>query len=105
MSTIKKDDLDKVKKVTSELSNEISRKIIFSIISKAKSCIEISNDIEISQSIVYQKLTILKNLSLVKTSDEKITEKGRHVEFFQSNISKATIIIDNEQPELILVEN
>ncbi|KFM21359.1 transcriptional regulator protein [Marine Group I thaumarchaeote SCGC AAA799-B03] len=90
MISIKKDNFDKTKKVTSEISNDISRKIIFSIILKAKSGIEIANDTELSQSTVYQKLIILKDLSLVKIDHEEITEKGRHVEFFKSNISKGT---------------
>jgi len=105
MGAVKEKDLDETQKTTSELSNEISRKIIFSIISKPKSGVEISNDTKISQSTVYQKISILKDLSLVQISHKETTERGRTIEFFKSNISKATIIIDKEQPELILVKN
>jgi len=98
-------DLDKVKKITLVLSNEFSRKIIFSIISKAKSGIEISNDTKLSQSTVYQKLIILKDLSLVQVDYKEVTWKGRIIEFYKSTITKATIIITKEQPKIILVHN
>jgi len=105
MAIVDSSSLDNLNKTTSELSKEISRKIIFSIISKAKSGVEISNDTKISQSTVYQKISILKDLSLVQINHKEITEKGRKIEFFKSNISKATIIIDKEQPKLVLVKN
>jgi len=105
METVKKKDLGEIQKTISELSNEISRKIIFSIISKPKSGVEISNDTKISQSTVYQKILILKDLSLVQISHKETTKRGRTIEFFKSNILKATVIIDKEQPEMILVKN
>ena len=104
MASVKVDNERKTNRIAAELSNEISRKIIFSIISQSKSGIEITQDTKLSQSTVYQKLTILKELSLVKTQ-KKITEIGRPTEFFKSSISKATIIIENEHPQLIMKRN
>jgi predicted transcriptional regulator len=105
MTINKGEEISNASKTASELSNEISRKIIFSIISKAKSGVEISNDTKISQSTVYQKISILKDLSLVQVDHKEITTKGRGVEFLKSNISKATIIINGEQPKIILNNN
>jgi predicted transcriptional regulator len=105
MTIVKGGNIDETNRTTSELSNEISRKIIFSIVSKAKSGIEISNDTKISQSTVYQKISILKDLSLVQVNHREITTKGRNIEFFKSNFSKATIIINGERPKIILNNN
>lgn len=105
MTSLKVDYTHKTNKITVELSNEISRKIIFSIISQSKSGTEIAQDTKISQSTVYQKLTILKELCLIVKTHEKITSTRRPTEFFKSNISKATVIIENEHPQLILNKN
>ena len=95
----------KNKRIVSELSNELSRKIMFSVISKPKSALEISEDTGLSQSTVYQKLVVLRELTLVSVDHTENTDKGRIREFFQSNIKKATIIISNEHPKIFLIHN
>lgn len=96
---------DITQRIIEALTDVQSRTILFSIIKKGKTAIELSDKYKIPLSSVYKKLTDLEGLSLIRVEQLLISDSGRKFKVFKSRISKADIIIKTSEPMLTLVPN
>lgn len=101
-SLIEKYDISQ--KIFSELVNLESRYILFSIIKKPKTILEISKETKIPLSSAYKRILILKECSLVSEKTDFI-ESGHISTFYQSLINDVKISITKFEPSISLTKN
>ena len=83
---------DVTQKVIEMLADAESRTILFSIVKKGKTALELSEKHKIPLSSVYKKISDLEMLTLIKVDSWRISEKGRKFKIYKSRIKHAEII-------------
>ncbi len=91
-------------KIFNELADYQSRSILFSIIKKPKTPHEISRDLKIPRSTVYNKIEKLFQLSLVSVKRD-FSDNGRIFRYYQSKIDDVKISISKFEPSISLKKN
>ena len=91
---------DVTQKVIEMLADAESRTILFSIVKKGKTALELSEKHKIPLSSVYKKISDLEELTLIKVDSWRISEKGRKFKIYKSRIKHAEIY--NKKPDAIL---
>ncbi len=104
MGALATEKFDITHKIFQELSDLESRHILFSIINKSKSIMEISKELNIPRSSVYKKIRSLEENALI--SSELIFAKNKHkTRLYQSRITDAKIMISKFEPIIIFQKN
>ena len=96
---------DVTQKVIEMLADAESRAILFSIINKGKTAGELSKKHRIPLSSVYEKISDLEELTLIKVDSWELSDKGRRFKVYKSRIKNAEINIKKPEPVLILTPN
>ena len=99
------DEYDINQRVIEALTTTCSHAVLFSIVNVEKDAVEIANKLQISLSTTYKALTNLEKLSLVEIQRFKITDGGKKIKMYRSNIKKADISINENNSEVILYPN
>ena len=96
---------DVTQKVIEMLADAESRAILFSIIRKGKTASQLSEKHKIPLSSVYNKISDLEKLTLIKVDSWEISNKGRRYKIYKSRIKNAEINIKKPDPVLVLTPN
>ena len=96
---------DVTQKVIEMLADAESRTILFSIVKKGKTALELSEKHKIPLSSVYKKISDLEELTLIKVDSWRISEKGRKFKIYKSRIKHAEINIKKPDAVLTLTPN
>ena len=96
---------DVTQKVIEMLADAESRTILFSIVKKGKTALELSEKHKIPLSSVYKKISDLEELTLIKVDSWRISDKGRKFKIYKSRISNAEISIKKPEATLVLTPN
>ncbi len=96
---------DTTQRVLESLADAESRAILFSIVKKGKSAIDLAYHLKIPQSSVYKKLADLEELTLVRVEKISVSDKGKKFKTYRSRISKADIVIKKPEAMLRLAPN
>jgi predicted transcriptional regulator len=102
-SQLKKYDVNQ--KVLEALADAQSRTILFSLIKKGKTAMELSEKYRIPLSSVYKKISDLENIALIRVEKWVLSESGKKFKVYRSRISKAGIIIKKPEPVITLTPN
>lgn len=103
LSQLKKYDVNQ--KVIEALADIQSRSILFSIIKKGKTAMELSEEHRIPLSSVYKKISDLEEIALVKIDKWILSDNGKKFKVYKSRISKADVSIKKPEPVIILTPN
>lgn len=103
LSQLKKYDVNQ--KILEALADSQSRTILFSIIKKGKTAMELSEKYRIPLSSVYKKISDLENIALIKVEKWVLSDSGKKFKVYKSRISKAGITIRKPEPVIILTPN
>lgn len=87
------------------LANSQSRAILFSIVKKGKTAIELSERYRIPLSSVYKKISDLENLALIRVDKWILLDSGKKFKVYKSRVSKAEISIRRPEPVILLTPN
>ena len=96
---------DVTQKVIEMLADAESRTILFSIVKRGKTALELSEKHKIPLSSVYKKISDLEELTLIKVDSWRISEKGRKFKIYKSRIKNAEINIKKPEVSIILTPN
>jgi hypothetical protein len=102
-SQLKKYDINQ--KVLESLADAQSRTILFSIIKKGRTAMELSEKYRIPLSSVYKKISDLENIALIKVEKWILSDGGKKFKVYKSRISKADISIRKPEPVIVLTPN
>ena len=102
-SQLKKYDINQ--KVIEALADAQSRTILFSLIKKGMTAMELSEKYRIPLSSVYKKISDLENIALIRVEKWVLSESGKKFKVYKSRISKAEIIIRKPEPAIALTPN
>jgi predicted transcriptional regulator len=102
-SQLKKYDINQ--KIFEALADAQSRAILFSIIKKGKTAMELSEKYRIPLSSVYKKISDLENIALIRVEKWVLSESGKKFKVYRSRISKAEITIRKPEPAITLTPN
>ena len=102
-SQLKKYDVNQ--KILEALADAQSRTILFSLIKKGKTAIELSEKYRIPLSSVYKKISDLENIALIRVEKWVLSESGKKFKVYRSRINKADIIIRRPEPTITLTPN
>lgn len=97
-------EFDVTQKIMESLCNVSTRAILFSVRNKAKDANQISQELSLSQSMVYTTLANLEDLALV-AAERFVLENGRKQKMFRSRISRAEMQLTDTEPILRLYPN
>ena len=78
---------DVTQKVIEMLADAESRTILFSIVKKGKTALELSEKHKIPLSSVYKKISDLEELTLIKVDSWRISEKGRKFKITKAGLN------------------
>ena len=78
---------DVTQKVIEMLADAESRTILFSIVQKGKTALELSEKHKIPLSSVYKKISDLEELTLIKVDSWRISEKGRKFKITKAGLN------------------
>jgi predicted transcriptional regulator len=87
------------------LADSQSRSILFSIIKKGKTAMELSERYRIPLSSVYKKISDLENIALIKVEKWVLSDSGKKFKVYKSRISKAEVNIRKPEPVITLTPN
>jgi predicted transcriptional regulator len=102
-SQLKKYDVNQ--KILEALSDAQSRTILFSIVKKGKTAMELSEKYRIPLSSVYKKISDLENIALIRVEKWALSESGKKFKVYRSRINKADVIIRKPEPVITLSSN
>ncbi|MGI0072533.1 MAG: winged helix-turn-helix domain-containing protein [Nitrosotalea sp.] len=102
-SQLKKYDVNQ--KILEALADAQSRTILFSLIKKGKTAMELSEKYRIPLSSVYKKISDLENIALIRVEKWVLSESGKKFKVYRSRINKADIIIRKPEPVITLTSN
>lgn len=102
-SQLKKYDINQ--KILESLADAQSRTILFSLIKKGKTAMELSEKYRIPLSSVYKKISDLEDIALIKVEKWVLSESGKKFKVYRSRISKADITIRKPEPVISLTSN
>ena len=102
-SQLKKYDINQ--KVLEALADAQSRTILFSLVKKGKTAMELSEKYRIPLSSVYKKISDLENIALIRVEKWVLSESGKKFKVYKSRISKAEVIIRKPEPAITLTPN
>jgi predicted transcriptional regulator len=102
-SQLKKYDVNQ--KILEALTDAQSRTILFSLIKKGKTAMELSEKYRIPLSSVYKKISDLENIALIRVEKWALSENGKKFKVYRSRINKADIIIRKPEPAITLTPN
>lgn len=103
LSQLKRYDVNQ--KVLEALADSQSRAILFSVIRKGKTAMELSEKYRIPLSSVYKKISDLENIALIKVEKWVLSDSGKKFKVYKSRISRADINIRKPDPVIILTPN
>ena len=99
------DEYDINQRIIEALTTTCSHAVLFSIVNVEKDAVQIANELQISLSAVYKTLSNLERLSLAGIQRFKITNEGKKIKMYRSKIKKASVSIDENNSEVILVNH
>jgi predicted transcriptional regulator len=102
-SQLKKYDINQ--KIIEALADAQSRTILFSLIKKGKTAMELSEKYRIPLSSVYKKISDLEDIALIRVEKWVLSESGKKFKVYRSRISKADITIRKPEPVITLTSN
>jgi predicted transcriptional regulator len=102
-SQLKKYDINQ--KIIEALADAQSRTILFSLIKKGKTAMELSEKYRIPLSSVYKKISDLEDIALIRVEKWILSESGKKFKVYRSRISKADITIRKPEPAITLTPN
>ena len=102
-SQLKKYDINQ--KIIEALADAQSRTILFSLIKKGKTAMELSEKYRIPLSSVYKKISDLEDIALIRVEKWVLSESGKKFKVYRSRISKADITIRKPEPAITLTSN
>ena len=102
-SQLKKYDINQ--KILESLADAQSRTILFSLIKKGKTAMELSEKYRIPLSSVYKKISDLEDIALIRVEKWVLSESGKKFKVYRSRISKADITIRKPEPAITLTPN
>ncbi|MGI0069399.1 MAG: ArsR/SmtB family transcription factor [Nitrosopumilaceae archaeon] len=102
-SQLKKYDVNQ--KILEALADAQSRTILFSLIKKGKTAMELSEKYRIPLSSVYKKISDLEDIALIRVEKWVLSESGKKFKVYRSRINKADIIIRKPEPVITLTSN
>jgi len=102
-SQLKKYDINQ--KIIEALADAQSRTILFSLIKKGKTAMELSEKYRIPLSSVYKKISDLEDIALIRVEKWVLSESGKKFKVYRSRISKADITIRKPEPAITLTPN
>jgi len=102
-SQLKKYDINQ--KILEALADAQSRTILFSLIKKGKTAMELSEKYRIPLSSVYKKISDLEDIALIRVEKWVLSESGKKFKVYRSRISKADITIRKPEPAITLTPN
>ena len=102
-SQLKKYDINQ--KIIEALADAQSRTILFSIVKKGKTAMELSEKHRIPLSSVYKKISDLENIALIRVEKWILSESGKKFKVYRSRISRADITIRKPEPVITLTSN
>lgn len=102
-SQLKKYDINQ--KIIEALADAQSRTILFSLIKKGKTAMELSEKYRIPLSSVYKKISDLEDIALIRVEKWVLSESGKKFKVYKSRISKADITIRKPEPVITLTSN
>lgn len=102
-SQLKKYDINQ--KILEALADAQSRTILFSLVKKGKTAMELSEKYRIPLSSVYKKISDLENIALIRVERWVLSESGKKFKVYRSIINKADIIIRKPEPAITLTPN
>ena len=102
-SQLKKYDINQ--KIIEALADAQSRTILFSLIKKGKTAMELSEKYRIPLSSVYKKISDLENIALIRVEKWVLSDSGKKFKVYRSRISKAEITIRKPEPAITLTPN
>ena len=100
---LKKYDINQ--KVISALADAESRSILFTMVRRGKTAMDLSKNLSIPLSTVYKKLAHLEDLTLIRIEKWMISPGGRKYKVYRSRIRMAEISIKKPEPVLSLTPN
>ena len=102
-SQLKKYDINQ--KIIEILADAQSRTILFSLIKKGKTAMELSEKYRIPLSSVYKKISDLEDIALIRVEKWVLSVSGKKFKVYRSIISKADITIRKPEPVITLTSN
>ncbi len=96
---------DVTQKVFELLADAESRTILFSVIKKGKTALQLSEKYKIPLSSVYKKISDLEEMTLIEVDSWELSEKGRKFKIYKSRIKEACINIRKPDVNLNLIPN
>ncbi len=99
----KKSDVDQ--KIFKILADVQARTILFSIIKKGKTTIDLFEEHRIPISSIYKKITELEDLDLIRIEKHIMANRGKRFKVYRSRISEATVKIQSLNPVIDLFPN
>lgn len=102
-SQLKKYDV--TQRVIEALADAQSRTILFSLVKKGKTAMELSEKHRIPLSSVYKKISDLENIALIRVEKWDLAESGKKFKVYRSRINKADIVITKPEPSISLSSN
>ncbi|HXX06395.1 MAG TPA: winged helix-turn-helix domain-containing protein [Candidatus Bathyarchaeia archaeon] len=102
-SQLKKYDINQ--KILEALADAQSRTILFSLVKKGKTAMELSEKYRIPLSSVYKKISDLENIALIRVEKWSLSESGKKFKVYRSRINNAEIIIKKPEPAIKLTPN
>ncbi len=83
--------------IISILTNESSKKILFSLIKSEKSAQELSGTLMIPLSTTYRILNYLEDEGLVEVSKMLLSSEGHHLKVYRAKFNKMILTIDSDK--------
>ncbi|MGI0006704.1 MAG: ArsR family transcriptional regulator [Nitrosotalea sp.] len=102
-SQLKKFDTEQ--KILKSLADTQARTILFSIIERGKTTIDLFKEHEIPISSIYKKISELEDLGLIRIEKRIIANRGKKFKVYKSRISGARINIKSSRPMINLFPN
>lgn len=96
---------DVSQKILEILANAQSRVILFSMIKDGKTAVDLSAEHRIPLSSVYQKISELEDLSMIRVERTTISDSGKKFKIYKSRISKADVSYGRPKPIISLHPN
>lgn len=82
---------------TKIISDEYAIKILVATYRRSKSIIELSNVLSIPIAACYRRVRMLEQKNLIRCVDKILTQKGKRIGVYVSNLKNASIFLEDGQ--------